>query len=98
MGMELNDDLKALLKDLGNALHQAITGDGNVKKLTDQIKLNGYDIYLIMEANIALDKREDERPGQLYLRSPNLANDLEIQFNEYDAAFLSSLKIKPHDP
>ncbi|MCB1049268.1 MAG: hypothetical protein KDC71_01625 [Acidobacteria bacterium] len=95
--MELSDELKALLRELGSALHHALTRDETVKKLTDQIKLNGYDIYLIMEANIALDKREDEQPGQLYLRSPNLGEDLAIHFNEYDEAFLSSLKIKPND-
>lgn len=95
--MELNDELKALLKELGAALHQALTKDQKVNELTDQIKLNGYDIYLIMEANIALDKREDQKPGHLYLRSPKLAEQIEIQFNDYDEAFLSSIKIKPDD-
>jgi len=95
--MELSDELKSLLRQLGAALHQALTKDDAVRRLTDQVKLNGYDIYLIMEANIALDKREDDQPGELFLHAPHLPDEIEIHFNEYDEAFLSSLKIKPNE-
>jgi hypothetical protein len=93
--MELNDQMKTLLKDLGMALHQALTKDTQIKDITDQIKGSGYDIYLIMEANIALDKRVDEAEGQLFLHSPEEQLEMEHpDYNHYDRDFLSSLKIK----
>jgi len=61
--MQLDKQMKALLKDLGVALHKALTSNQDVKDLTDQIKENGYDIYLIMEANIALDCGSQIQPG-----------------------------------
>ena len=93
--MELNDDMKALLKDLGIALHQALTKDRSIKEITNEIKGNGYDIYLIMEANIALDKRENGSEGQFYLHSPEDQKDIEeLGFNRYDRDFLANLQIR----
>ena len=93
--MELNDQMKALLKDLGMALHQALAKDSQIKTITDQIKGSGYDIYLIMEANIALDRRENQSNGQLFLSKPeDTVDEGDIHFNSYDEAFLASLKIQ----
>ncbi len=97
--MELDDHMKTLLKELGVALHHALTKDQAIKKVTDQIKGNGYDIYLIMEANIALDKREEEGEGVLFLGKPEERFEAADQnFNRYDKEFLASLKIKIEDP
>lgn len=97
--MELDDRMKALLKDLGMALHQALTKDNHIKAITDDIKTSGYDIYLIMEANIALDRREKKEKGELHLHSPEEHFELgEIRFNRYDEEFLASLKIQADDP
>ncbi|CAM2066103.1 hypothetical protein SCOR_12045 [Sulfidibacter corallicola] len=93
--MELNDQMKTLLKDLSVALHHALTKDQNIKQVTDKIKGNGYDIYLIMEANIALDKREEEGEGTLFLGTPEERYEMEDhQFNKYDRDFLASMKIR----
>jgi hypothetical protein len=93
--MELDNDMKALLKNLGMALHHALTKDSRIKSITEQIKGSGYDIYLIMEANIALDRREDEDEGELFMRSPEDQAELEeLCFNDYDEAFLSGLQIR----
>lgn len=94
--MDLDDSMKALLKDLGMALHQALVKDDQVKSLTDKIKSSGYDIYLIMEANIALDKRDDQAEGSLFLHRPS-DEEMRVSFNQYDTEFLASLKIKPDE-
>ncbi|CAM2006449.1 hypothetical protein [Acanthopleuribacter pedis] len=97
--MELDDQMKSLLKELGVALHHALTKDQTIKNVTDQIKGNGYDIYLIMEANIALDKRDEEDgEGVLYLGKPEERYEAADQnFNHYDKEFLAALKIKIED-
>ncbi|MDJ0835075.1 MAG: hypothetical protein QNK37_01080 [Acidobacteriota bacterium] len=93
--MELNDEMKGLLKDLGMALHQALTKDTQIKSITDRIKGSGYDIYLIMEANIALDRRDNDTDGRLFLRRPEEQAEIDdLSFNDYDEEFLSSLKIQ----
>lgn len=96
--MELDDNMKALLKDLGMALHHALTDDDKIKTITDRIKGNGYDIYLIMEANIALDRREENEPGRLFYHKPEDKLEVEaLEFNSFDANFLTGLKIKIDD-
>lgn len=97
--MELNDDMKTLLRELGIALHRALTKDEEIKSITDQIKCNGFDIYLFMEANIALDQREDDSEGELFLHSPEEHLEMEesTHFNDYDEQFLASLKIQAND-
>jgi len=93
--MELDNEMKSLLKNLGMALHHALTKDSRIKSITEQIKGSGYDIYLIMEANIALDRREDEHDGELYMHSPEDQAEIdELGFNDYDHAFLEGLHIR----
>ena len=96
--MELDDQMKALIRDLGLALHRALTKNEEVQSITDQIKRNGYDIYLIMEANIALDRRENNEMGELILGTPeDHKNMAEFTFNAYDQDFLADLQIKADD-
>ena len=96
--MELNEQMKELLRDLGFALNHALTEDSQIKSITNQIKRNGYDIYLIMEANIALDPRNGKTEGQLIRRTPEDHLELEeMAFNSYDQRFLASMQIKADD-
>lgn len=93
--MELNDEMKGLLKDLGVALHQALTRDQKIKSITDQIKGSGYDIYLIMEANIALDKRDGETKGDLLPGHLNEEREVEgIRMNDRDHDILAGMNIR----
>jgi len=81
------------------ALHDAMTNDSKVKALTDEIKAQRYDIYLIIEANIALDKRDDDSVGELYYGAPKSADrEFNIELTRFDENFLSGLKIKPDTP
>lgn len=97
--MEINEKTKAMLRELGIALDRALTQDSQVKSIIDRIKGCGYDIYLVVEANIALDPHGDHRAGELFLRAPEDQLDLEhhINFNTYDEDFLASLQIQAHD-
>ena len=97
--MELNDEMKTLLRELGVALHRALTRDDEIKSITDRIKGSGFDIYLFMEANIALDRREDALEGELFLHTPEEQAEMEenLRFNTYDEQFLASLKIQAND-
>lgn len=96
--MELDDQMKALIRDLGLALHKALTKNEEVQSITDRIKGSGYDIYLIMEANIALDRRENNEMGELILGTPEDHQDMaEFTFNAYDQDFLADLQIKADD-
>ncbi len=96
--MELNNRMKGLIQDLGAAMHQALTRDDRIKLITNKIRDHGYDIYLIMEANIALDRREGRDNGKLFLHTPEEEMEMhDIRFNNYDEHFLANLKIKVDD-
>ena len=92
--MELDDNLKRLMKDLGAAINDALSGSGKISEAMQKVRDSGYDVFLVLEATIGFNRRsegesaeEDDRP---LIRS-------EIKLNTQDMKFLKSLKIKVDD-
>lgn len=85
----MNDSVKALLKELGDAINEAVTGSRRVESIMQEIRDSGYEAYLMLEANIAVqDKRsagEDTLEG---------GASSEEWFTEDDRRFLKRLRIE----
>lgn len=92
--MELDDNLKQLMKQLGNAINESLSDSEPISEAISDIRGAGYDVFLILEATIGFHKRQPEassgregpslRPGELVLSAQ-------------DAQFLRSLKISLRD-
>jgi sugar phosphate isomerase/epimerase len=85
----VNDRVKALLKELGDAINEAVTGSVRVESIMQAIRDNGYDAYLMLEANIAV---QDKR-----LSSEDTEQEAALSeewFTDDDRRFLKRLRIE----
>lgn len=56
--MELNDDLREMLKDLGQAINESISGSGRVHDSIQRIRDEGYNLYMVLDAKVGVNRGE----------------------------------------
>lgn len=65
----MEDRLKELMQELGNAINESLSDSDRIAAAIGEIKQAGYDVFLVLEATIGFNKREDagderEEPGE----------------------------------
>ena len=96
--MKLDDQLKHLMKELGNAINESLSESERIAEAISNIKQHGYDVFLVLEATIGFNKREDEKPaGKPTLVNKGVKSDPEFKISAQDAKFLKSLRISADD-
>ena len=98
----MDDKIKQLLRDLGTAINESISGSDDVNRQIQRIRDEGYNLYVVLDATIGLNKNGEEAEesgqepqatgGELIVR-----DDKEVQFriNVNDLSLLRSLGIDP---
>ena len=56
--MELNEHLREMLKELGQAINESISGSGRVHESIQRIRDEGYNLYMVLDAKVGVNKRE----------------------------------------
>ena len=59
-GEVLDDRLKELMQELGNAINESLSESDRIAGAIGEIKRAGYDVFLVLEATIGFNKREDD--------------------------------------
>lgn len=96
--MELDDNLKKLMKDLGATINDALTDSAEINEAIQNVRDAGYDVFLVLEATIGFNKRGEEgETGGDAVSAPNAGADIQLKVNAQDMKFLKSLKIKIDD-
>lgn len=94
----MDDKIKQLLRDLGTAINESISGSDDVNRQIQKIRDEGYNLYVVLDATIGLN-RTDEEPAAEQPSSTELTvkSDKEVQFriNVNDLALLRALGIDP---
>ncbi|HXA18966.1 MAG TPA: hypothetical protein VN380_18380 [Thermoanaerobaculia bacterium] len=94
----MDDKIKQLLRELGSAINDSISNSEDVNEHIQRIRDEGYNLYVVLDATIGLNKlgEEEETPppaaaGML------VKSDREVQFriNVNDLALLRALGIDP---
>ncbi len=89
----MDDPLKELMQKLGNTINQSLSESESMAKVIAEIRQSGYDVYLVLQATIGLNKRKSEGSGtKLDSRTPS-GPPSELSFTAQDEAFLRALKI-----
>ena len=106
--MQLDDQLKQLLRDLGHAINETVSDSERIAEAITNVRAAGFDIVLKLDATIGLAKREAEparitKQDQRFLESLHIRVDEEIldedgqpskiDMTAQDIKFLKSLKI-----
>ena len=87
----LDAKLRRLLQDLKGALTEALVDSKDVTRSMDQIRDEGWSVYLVIDR-----KREDETPEGIELTSEDSEGVAPtFRINSRDLAFLKSVGIDP---
>lgn len=84
----LDDELKEYRKQLETVINETLTESPKINVVIQNIRDAGYDVFLIIEATIGFNKREEGAPVS---KKPHVRLELTTQ----DEKFLKSLKISP---
>jgi len=55
----LEDRLRNLMQELGNAINESLSDSDRIAAAIGEIKRAGYDVFLVLEATIGFNKREE---------------------------------------
>jgi hypothetical protein len=96
----VDDKIKQLLRDLGTAINESISGSDDVNRHIQKIRDEGYDLYVVLDATIGLNKQDEEETAPVAVDTPQTAvvkSDKSVQFriNVNDLALLRQLGIDP---
>lgn len=86
--MELNDHLREMLKELGQAINESISGSGRVHDSIQRIRDEGYNLYMVLDAKVGVNRR-DGRGGS---RGRGAGSRREEGMKEERAAFRINVK------
>ena len=91
----MDEKIKQLLRELGSAINESISGSDDVNKQIQKIRDEGYNLYVVLDATIGLNKQGEEEEGPA--TEVVVKSDKEIQFriNINDLALLRALGIDP---
>ncbi|HZU42192.1 MAG TPA: hypothetical protein VE994_05940 [Terriglobales bacterium] len=95
----MDQQLKKLMKELGEAINESLSDSEQIADVVSKIKAGGYDIFLVLEATIGFNKREDEVPAAKPATIGAVSEGADPQFsiNSQDLKFLKSLRITVDD-
>jgi hypothetical protein len=81
------------MKELGQAINESLAESEQISDVIAKIKGSGYDVFLVLEATIGFNKREDAKAGKPALVKSG-KSEPEFKVNAQDVKFLKSLRIK----
>lgn len=86
------------MKELGDAINESLSESEQISDVIGKIKQGGYDVFLVLEATIGFNRREDQAPvGRPALVKGEKRGDPDFRLNAQDVKFLKSLRISPED-
>src|SRR2546430_2493281 len=93
--MQMDDNLKQLMKELGAAINDALSESEDISEAIQNVRNAGYDVFLVLEATIGFNKRSKTENGE---EVPALTSaDAKLKVTSQDLKFLRSLKISIED-
>jgi hypothetical protein len=92
----LEERLKSLMQDLGNAINDSLSDSERIAEAIGEIKRAGYDVFLVLEATIGFNRRDEEEGAEEELAAPEsheIQTTGRVRFTTQDQRFLKALRI-----
>lgn len=99
----MDEALKNLMQDLGNAINDSLSESDRIAEAIGEIRRAGYDVFLVLEATIGFNKRDDgdgnseDQPAAEPERKRGFESAGKVKFTTQDHRFLKALKIAVDD-
>jgi hypothetical protein len=83
------------MQDLGNAINESLSESEPIAEAIGEIKSAGYDVFLVLEATIGFNKRdESEEADETPAVEPTEVTSIgKVRFTTQDQRFLKALRI-----
>ena len=82
------------MQELGNAINETLSDSDRIAEAIGEIKAAGYDVFLVLEATIGFNKRDDQEHGEAAEEEPRTFEATgKIKLTTQDHKFLRALKI-----
>lgn len=84
------------MQDLGNAINESLSDSERIAEAIGEIKRSGYDVFLVLEATIGFNKRDEseEMTQENLLQEPAEVGSMgRVRFTTQDQRFLKALRI-----
>ncbi len=88
--MTVDQRLQKLMQELGDAINESLSDSEQIADVIARIKTGGYDVFLVLEATIGFNRRDEETDTSI---SPENGDQPELKVNQQDVKFLKSLRI-----
>jgi hypothetical protein len=86
------------MKELGDAINESLSESEQISDVIGKIKQGGYDVFLVLEATIGFNRREEQAPvGRPTLVKGEKKGNPDFRLNAQDLKFLKSLRISAED-
>ena len=103
----VDERLKQLMQELGNAINESLSDSERIAAAIGEIRKAGYDVFLILEATIGFNRREEgaeteaneesdgilEVSGERTFLNQRGETGIRLKFTTQDQKFLRALKI-----
>ncbi len=87
--------LKSLMEQLGEAINNSLSDSDQIAEVITRIKDGGYDVFLVLEATVGFNERDDAaEPVEIDDRGSATAD---FRVTTQDVKFLKSLRISVDD-
>lgn len=86
----MNQQVKQLIQKLGEAIHESVSESEQIAGVVRDIREQGFDVLLMLEATIGLNEVEAETEGEEAQGSESAEHG---PFTRSDLSFLKSLRI-----
>ena len=93
--MQLDDNLKQLMKELGAAINDALSEYEEISEAIQNVRNAGYDVFLVLEATIGFNKTGSREGGEqsTFDFRVERPEPVPLKMTPLDKKFLRSLKI-----
>jgi hypothetical protein len=97
----VDEPLKHLMQELGNAINDSLSESDRIAEAIGEIKRAGYDVFLVLEATIGFNRRDEADEGDDETEAMEATDDTpkhfeatgKIKLTSQDQRFLRALKI-----
>lgn len=87
----MDQRLQKLMQELGEAINETLSDSEQIAEVIAKIKTGGYDVFLVLEATIGFNRRDEESESLSIISEDGTQPELKV--NPQDVKFLKSLRI-----
>jgi hypothetical protein len=91
--LELDDNFKRLIKELGDAINESLSESDKISDVLARIRASGYDLFLVLEVTIGFNKRGEANLIHRQKLNSDLRQEPVFRLTTQDAQFLRALRI-----